>query len=59
MAVYLAPSIVDHSCQPNACVVIVGKRLVMRSSIDMERVEMDKVFFSYINTEAELVMRQN
>jgi hypothetical protein len=25
----------------------------------MERVEMDKVFFSYINTEAEFVVRQN
>ena len=59
MALYLAPSIVDHSCQPNAWVEIVGKRLVMRSSMDMERVEMDKVFFSYINTEAEFVVRQN
>ena len=31
----------------------------MGSSMDMERVEMDKVFFSNINTEAEFVMRQN
>ena len=58
MALYLAPSIVDHSCVPNAWIEIVGKRLVMRSSVDVEKVEMDKVFFSYINTEAEFEVRQ-
>ena len=59
MAVYLAPSIVDHSCVPNAWVEIVGKKLIMRSTVDIDKVEMKKVFFSYINTEAELDERQN
>ena len=58
MGVYLAPSIVDHSCAPNAWVEISGKRLTIKSHVDADDFSMEKVFFSYINTEARLEVRQ-
>ena len=58
MGVYLAPSIVDHSCVPNAWVEISGKRLTMKSLVEVDNFSMDQVFFSYINTEARFEVRQ-
>ena len=51
MGVFLAPSIVDHSCRPNAEVEFKGNRLLMRSLVDRKEVCIDKVFFSYISEE--------
>ena len=53
IGVYLAPSIVDHSCQPDAWVEFSGRKLIMRSYIDREKVDMSKVFISYIDSEEE------
>ena len=53
IAVYLAPSIVDHNCQPNAWVEFSGRKLIMRSYIDREKVDMSKVYISYIDSEEE------
>jgi len=44
MGVYLAPSILDHSCQPNAWVEFEGNKLVLRSKCDQEKPDMSKVF---------------
>ena len=53
IGVYLAPSIVDHSCKPNAWVEFDGRRLVMRSYVDIDKLDMSKVFISYIDSEEE------
>lgn len=50
MGVYLAPSIVDHSCCPTAWVEFEGNRLVMRSKADLDKPDMDKVTISYLDT---------
>lgn len=51
IALYLAPSVVDHSCEPNAWVEIRGRKLVMRSLVDRERLDMGQVFISYVDSE--------
>ena len=58
MGVFLAPSIVDHSCQPNAEVEFKGNRLVMRSLVDRKEKNIDNVYFSYISEEDSVKRRQ-
>ena len=53
IGVYLAPSVVDHSCKPDAWVEFDGRRLIMRSYTDREKVDMSKVCISYIDSEEE------
>ena len=53
IGVYLAPSVVDHSCQPNAWVEFDGRKLIMRSYVERDKVDMSKVFISYIDSEEE------
>ena len=47
MGVYLAPSIMNHSCRPNAEIEIVGKRLRVKSLVDIDELDVSKVFISY------------
>ena len=42
-AVYLAASIFDHSCVPNAHPSFVGKKLTVRTLIDLPELNLDKV----------------
>ena len=58
MAVYLAPSIVDHSCRPNADVEFLGSRLVMRSLVDRREKDVSNVFFSYIDEQEDQKRRE-
>jgi len=58
MGVYLAPSILDHSCQPNAWVEFEGNKLVLRSKCDQEKPDMSKVFISYLDSRQPKAVRQ-
>ena len=58
MGVFLAPSIVDHSCRPNAEVEFRGNRLVMRSLVDRQDTDIDATFFSYISEDETKVRRE-
>ncbi|XP_071442942.1 histone-lysine N-methyltransferase SMYD3 isoform X2 [Hetaerina americana] len=47
--VYLAPSIIDHSCKPNAVVTFDGPTLYVRSLVDFPSLDWKKVFISYVD----------
>jgi hypothetical protein len=47
--VYLAASIFDHSCDPNAVATFVGHKLTLRATKDIPDFDFDKVFISYID----------
>ncbi|XP_071549068.1 histone-lysine N-methyltransferase SMYD3-like isoform X2 [Panulirus ornatus] len=47
--VYLAASIFDHSCEPNAYVTFDGKHLLCRSLVDWPSLDWNKVRISYID----------
>ena len=42
-ALYLGPSVMDHSCQPNAAVNFDGRNIVVRSLIDRPTVDFNEV----------------
>ncbi|XP_018015710.1 uncharacterized protein LOC108672533 isoform X2 [Hyalella azteca] len=48
-AVFLAASIFDHSCMPNAHPSFIGKKLYIRTLVDLPELNLDKVFISYID----------
>ncbi|KAF2368277.1 Zinc finger MYND-type [Trinorchestia longiramus] len=48
-AVFLAASIFDHACIPNAHPSFVGKKLYIRTLVDIPELNLDKVFISYID----------
>lgn len=47
--IYLAVSIIDHSCNPNAVATFNGKKLFLRALEDIPDFSWDKVFISYID----------
>ncbi|XP_041369193.1 histone-lysine N-methyltransferase SMYD3-like [Gigantopelta aegis] len=47
--IYLSPSLLDHSCQPNAVATFTGKTISIRAVSDIEETEPSKVFLSYID----------
>ena len=48
-ALYLGPSIMNHSCKPNACVRFENqKNIVVRALEDMECRDFSQIFISYI-----------
>ncbi|CAL4095124.1 unnamed protein product [Meganyctiphanes norvegica] len=49
LALYLAPSIMDHSCCPNAFVSFQGKQIVVRSLVDHDNFNWNKVRITYID----------
>ncbi|XP_068204063.1 histone-lysine N-methyltransferase SMYD3-like isoform X2 [Palaemon carinicauda] len=48
--VYLAGSVFDHSCQPNAYVTFTGTKLICRSLVDWSVLDWNKVRISYVDT---------
>ena len=51
LGVYLTPSIINHSCSPNAFPEFRGNKMVLRSLVDQPKVDMDNVFIGYTDTE--------
>ncbi|KAG0727112.1 Histone-lysine N-methyltransferase SMYD3 [Chionoecetes opilio] len=47
--VYLAGSIFDHSCEPNAFVAFDGKKLTCRALVDLPALDWTKIRISYID----------
>lgn len=48
-ALYLGASIMDHSCQPNAVATFDGRKLNIRTLVDLPRINWDTIFISYID----------
>ncbi|XP_059099232.1 uncharacterized protein LOC131893268 [Tigriopus californicus] len=56
---YLAPSILDHSCAPNATVSFLGRTIFVRTLVDMESpLKWNEVRISYIDLMETSEMRQ-
>ncbi|XP_037779902.1 N-lysine methyltransferase SMYD2-A-like isoform X2 [Penaeus monodon] len=49
-SLYLAASIFDHSCAPNAFVSFVGSKLVVRTLVEWPELHLDMVHISYLDT---------
>ncbi|XP_063607562.1 histone-lysine N-methyltransferase SMYD3-like [Penaeus indicus] len=49
-SLYLAASIFDHSCAPNAFVSFVGNKLVVRTLVEWPELDLDMVHISYLDT---------
>ncbi|XP_066978743.1 histone-lysine N-methyltransferase SMYD3-like isoform X1 [Macrobrachium rosenbergii] len=47
--VYLAGSVFDHSCQPNAYITFTGTKLICRSLVDWPVLDWNKVRISYVD----------
>ena len=43
VGIYLAPSIIDHSCKPNAVAVFEGTTIIIRALEDLPRFDWSKV----------------
>ena len=48
-ALYLGPSILDHSCVPTAEVDFSGKRIIIKSKVNVINIDLRKIFISYID----------
>lgn len=51
VGIYLGPSILDHSCKPNATAIFEGTKLLIRTLCDLESLDWSKVcslFYYYI-----------
>ncbi|XP_018566236.1 histone-lysine N-methyltransferase SMYD3 [Anoplophora glabripennis] len=57
--IYLAASVVDHSCKPNAVVTFEGTTLTMRALETLPVLDWSKIFISYIDVIALKKERQN
>ena len=57
-ALYLGPSILDHSCVPNAEVDFSGKRIIVKCKVNMNGIDLRKLFISYIDMGAETLVRR-
>ena len=51
LGVYLAPSILNHSCTPNAFPEFRGNKMLLRSLVDQAKLDMDQVYIGYTDTE--------
>ncbi|XP_033227583.1 histone-lysine N-methyltransferase SMYD3 isoform X2 [Belonocnema kinseyi] len=49
VGIYLAPSIIDHSCRPNALAVFEGTTIIIRALEDVPRFDWTKIKISYID----------
>lgn len=47
--IYLAASVIDHSCAPNAVAVFDGTTLFIRTLIELKSLDWNKVFITYID----------
>ena len=57
-ALYLAPSILDHSCVPSAEVTFRGKNIVVKSKVNMIDINLRKIFISYIDVGEDTEVRR-
>ncbi|GJQ73890.1 putative MYND finger protein [Trypoxylus dichotomus] len=57
--IYLAASILDHSCEPTAVATFIGTTLYIRSLCDMKCLDWNKVYISYIDVLNSPKERQN
>jgi hypothetical protein len=55
---YLAPSILNHSCVPNAEANFEGKEIVIRLTVNIENSELSDIFISYISLAAPTEVRR-
>ena len=51
LGVYLTPSLLNHSCVPNAFPEFRGNKMVLRSLVDQPKLDMDCVWIGYTDTE--------
>ena len=58
-ALYLGPSILDHSCVPSAEVDFCGKRILVKSKVNMIDIDLRKIYISYIDIGAPTHVRRN
>ena len=58
-ALYLGPSILDHSCVPSAEVDFSGKRIIVKSKVNMTGIDLRKLFISYIDIGAPTSVRRS
>ncbi|XP_008559896.1 uncharacterized protein LOC103580056 [Microplitis demolitor] len=49
VGIYLGPSILDHSCKPNATAIFEGTKLLIRTLCDLESLDWSKIFITYID----------
>ncbi|XP_066595162.1 histone-lysine N-methyltransferase SMYD3 isoform X2 [Prorops nasuta] len=49
VGIYLAPSILDHSCEPNATVIFEGTRIIIRTLQDLPSLDWSNIRISYID----------
>lgn len=49
VGIYLSPSILDHSCKPNAVAVFEGTKIIIRTIVDVPRFEWSQIKISYID----------
>ncbi|XP_022125928.2 histone-lysine N-methyltransferase SMYD3 isoform X2 [Pieris rapae] len=47
--VYIAASIIDHSCNPNAVAIFDGRKIIVRAIVDMPKFDWKKVRIAYID----------
>ncbi|XP_034935410.1 histone-lysine N-methyltransferase SMYD3 isoform X2 [Chelonus insularis] len=49
VGIYLGPSIIDHSCKPNATAIFEGTTLIIRTLCDLPTLDWTKVHITYID----------
>ena len=54
----MTSSILDHSCIPSAEFFFHGKRIVVKSKVNLRDLELRKIFISYIDIGASTVQRR-
>ena len=57
-ALYLGPSILDHSCVPTAEVDFDGKKIIIKSKLNVINIDLRKIFISYIDIGAPSIERR-
>ena len=58
-ALYLGPSILDHSCVPTAEVEFSGKKILVKSKINLTEINLRRIFISYIDIGSDTDRRRN
>ncbi|XP_014214307.1 histone-lysine N-methyltransferase SMYD3 [Copidosoma floridanum] len=49
VGIYLGPSVIDHSCKPNAIAVFEGTTIIIRALEDIPRLDWSQIHISYID----------
>lgn len=59
VGIYLGPSIIDHSCKPNAHAVFEGTKIIIRTLEDLPSLDWSKIHITYIDLLRDTKMRRN